>query len=117
MPAPDARSSPFPENVGLLTLQHFKQGVVLLRIQHLFGVDEDALLSQVRAAACRCNARPMPCARAVTLEQPATVDLALIFEYVGIRVTSYEETSLTANQVRCLRLICICVCGVVRARL
>ena len=62
MPAPDARSSPFPENVGLLTLQHFKQGVVLLRIQHLFGVDEDALLSQVvqqRVAAtrARCLAR------------------------------------------------------------
>jgi hypothetical protein len=56
MPAPDARSSPFPENVGLLTLQHFKQGVVLLRIQHLFGVDEDDLLSQVvqqRVAATR----------------------------------------------------------------
>jgi hypothetical protein len=58
----------------------------------------------------------MSCARAVTLEQPATVDLALIFEYLGIRVTSYEETSLTANQVRCLRLICIRVCGVVQAR-
>ena len=56
----------------------------------------------------------MHCSRAVTLEQPATVDLALIFEYLGIRVTSYEETSLTANQVRCLHLICICVCGVVR---
>jgi hypothetical protein len=46
----------------MLTLQHLKQRVVLLRIQHLFGVDEDALLSQVveqRVAATRARCRSM----------------------------------------------------------
>ena len=97
VPVPSARPSPFPENVGLLTLQHFKQGVVLLRVQHLFGVDEDATLSQVRALHVPAS---VSCVRVLTLGQPATIDLALVFEYVGIKVASFEETSLTANQVR-----------------
>jgi len=97
VPAPSTRPSPFPDNVGLLTLQHFKQGVVLLRVQHLFGVDEDATLSQVRALHVPAS---VSCVSVLTLGQPASIDLALVFEYVGIKVASFEETSLTANQVR-----------------
>lgn len=77
VPTPSRPSSPFPENIGLLTLQHREQGVVLLRLQHLFGVGEDAQLSQ-----------------------PAKVSLADIFSFLGLNVAQVTETSLTANQPR-----------------
>ncbi len=69
--------SPFPENIGLVTLEHRKPGTVLMRLQHLYGVNEDAVLSQ-----------------------PAKITLQDVFKYLNLNVVRIDEVSLTANQLK-----------------
>ncbi len=77
VPKSSRLASPFPENIGLLTLQPREEGTVLLRLQHLFGVGEDDQLSQ-----------------------PAKIAVADVVSFLGLKVTRVTETSLTANQAR-----------------
>eukprot|EP00047_Mylnosiga_fluctuans_P023990 m.150634 g.150634 ORF g.150634 m.150634 type:complete len:975 (+) comp9747_c0_seq2:15-2939(+) len=69
--------NPLPANVHLLTVQDIARfqgpGKLLLRLAHLFAVDEDPVLSQ-----------------------PASVDLGALFK--RITVSTCVEMSLTANQ-------------------
>merc|ERR1712071_148007 len=62
-----------PDNVHILTLEPWKDGTHLLRLEHVFDIDEDAVLSQ-----------------------PATVNLDNLFG--DYHVTWAQETTLGANQ-------------------
>jgi hypothetical protein len=78
VPSPASNtSSPFPPNVGLMTLERRASDQVLLRVQHLFGVGEDPELSK-----------------------PATLNLPAVFSFLGLRASEVTEMSLTANQRR-----------------
>jgi lysosomal alpha-mannosidase len=70
-----------PANVRLMTVagnyREWNDGKFLLRVAHMYQVDEHPALSQ-----------------------PATFSLASIFSKSGLKVTAAEETTVTANQPR-----------------
>jgi hypothetical protein len=70
-----ALANPLPPNVQLMTLQALSEGRLLLRLSHQFGIGEDALLSE-----------------------PATIDLATLFDPAVLPVITAREVSLTNNQ-------------------
>ena len=74
-----ALATALPPNVQLMTLQLLRPGLLLLRLAHQFGVDEDAQLSQ-----------------------PVSVDLATLFNatVAGFTITNATEVSLTNNQAK-----------------
>ena len=65
--------APLPANVGLMTLSSRGEKQLLLRLAHLYGINEDPVLSK-----------------------PATVDLGKILN--GVTIEKVEEMSLSANQ-------------------
>ncbi|EFX74192.1 hypothetical protein DAPPUDRAFT_324586 [Daphnia pulex] len=68
-------SRTLPVNVNLLTLETLNQGKYLMRLEHIYDVGEDSILSQ-----------------------PATVSIEGLFP--GFTVTSSEETMLGGNQFK-----------------
>jgi len=62
-----------PANLHILTLQTLHTGKVILRLQHLYGINEDAELSK-----------------------PVTIDITTLFN--KFTITAISETSVTANQ-------------------
>lgn len=70
-----------PPNVKLVTLTNnyasFNDGAILLRIAHLYSVDEHPTLSQI-----------------------ANVSLTSVFSKAGLKIVSAVETTLTGNQVK-----------------
>lgn len=66
-----------PENVNLLTLQAAAEDKVLLRLEHMFAVGEDPLLSQ-----------------------PVSVNVTALVSSLGFTVAGGAELSLTTNQLR-----------------
>jgi hypothetical protein len=66
-------TNPLPENVRLETLKTLPTGEVLLRLHHLFAVNEDPVLSQ-----------------------NATVDIGTLF--VNLQPVAVSEMTLTANR-------------------
>lgn len=74
-----ALSAELPPNVKLLTVtsnyKSFNDGQVLLRLAHMYAVDEHP-----------------------TLSQPVTVDLTKVFGKTGLKVTAATEMTVTGNQ-------------------
>jgi len=70
-----ALAEQLPNNVQLMTLQAMKEGEILMRLSHQFGINEDVLLSA-----------------------PAQVDLSTLFDPKVIELTMAVEVSLTNNQ-------------------
>jgi len=74
-----ALSAELPENIKLMTLTSnygsFLDGQVLLRLAHMYSVDEHP-----------------------TLSQPVTVDLQKVFGKAGLKIAAASETTLTGNQ-------------------
>ena len=74
-----ALSTELPENIKLMTLTSnygsFLNGQALLRLAHMYSVDEHP-----------------------TLSQPVTVDLQKVFGKTGLKIVSASETTLTGNQ-------------------
>jgi len=68
-----------PANLHILTLQTLHTGKVVLRIQHLYGVNED-----------------------VDLSKPVTIDITTLFKFT---MNSIVETSVTGNQPLPLSLL------------
>jgi lysosomal alpha-mannosidase len=64
-----------PPNVHLLTLSAWNNSTLLIRLAHLYAIDEDSALAA-----------------------PVTVDLMSIFPSSLFSFKSFEETTLTANQ-------------------
>ena len=80
-PMMSAIQGQLPPNVKLLTVsnnyQEWNDGQLILRLGHMYAVDEHA-----------------------TLSKPATFSLSDIFAKAGLKVTAASETMLTANQPR-----------------
>ena len=70
-----ALAQQLPDNVQLMTLQALREGEVLMRLSHQFGIDEDPLLSA-----------------------PTQVDLSKLFNPKVLQLTMAREMSLTNNQ-------------------
>lgn len=70
-----ALANPLPPNVQLMTLQALSEGQLLLRLSHQFGINEDAMLSNV-----------------------AAVNLATLLNPSLVTVSAAREMSLTNNQ-------------------
>ena len=74
---PRASDALLPENVKLLTLQAVSTDEVLIRLEHVFGIDEDA-----------------------TLSQPASVNVTALLNEMGFETQGAVELTLTGNQAK-----------------
>ena len=73
--AASALSKPLPSNLALMTFASLREGSILLRLAHQFGLGEDRALSST-----------------------VNVDLASLFNPNILRIKSIREVSLTNNQ-------------------